>query len=66
MDPWGYIKPFYFLYMFEILYKNVCEKQKSKGKKETETMGIDISFKEFCYKGDQRNKAMTGTILFNP
>lgn len=30
-----------------------------------ETVNKDNFFKEFCYKGDQRNEEMTGTILFN-
>lgn len=48
--------------MFEILYQTgffLIERIK------LETVNKDNFFKEFCYKGDQRNEEMTGTILFN-
>lgn len=66
MGTWEYIKPFPFQHIFEILYKKSLKNRNIKKRKKLETVGIDNSFKEFCCKGNQGNKAMTGTILSNP
>lgn len=45
--------------------KSFFKNRKDKEKKLV-TVSTDNSFKEFCHKGNQKNKAMASTILFDP
>ena len=46
-------------------YKKFFKNRKDKEKKLV-TVSTDTSFKEFCHKGNEKNKAMANTILFDP
>ena len=52
--------------MSEIFYYKKFFKNRKDKQKKLVTVSTDTSFKEFCHKGNEKNKALANTILFDP
>ena len=52
--------------MSEIFYYKKFLKNRKDKEKKLVTVSTDNSFKEFCHKGNKKNKPLANTILFDP